>query len=363
MHKKKIILFMTTMYTGGIENALIELLNKLDYEKYDVTLFLENKKGELLHKINKNVKIYNYNLSYSKNVIYRKIVNGFKRLKFILLHKDKYDCSICYATYSKPCSLLSLYASKNNMIYIHGDYVTEFNDKDKTINFFLGQDINSFKKVIFVSNESMNNLIEIMPSIKDKSIVLNNFINYERVLKLSNEKITEKRTKNKLIVFVGRLDEEVKRVSRMINAIEYCKKNNLDVDFFIVGDGKDYKYYEDLIKEKHLEKNIKMFGLKSNPYPYIKLSDYITITSDHEGFPVTFLEALVLDKKIISTIEVSDENIDIKDFGYIVSKNQDKFNEEVYKILKEDKSKVKHVDFKKINEEKINMIDKLIEGE
>ena len=48
MHKKKVILFMTTMYTGGIENALIELLNKLDYEKYDVTLFLENKKGELL---------------------------------------------------------------------------------------------------------------------------------------------------------------------------------------------------------------------------------------------------------------------------------------------------------------------------
>ena len=123
MNKKKVILFMTTMYTGGIENALIELLNKLDYEKYDVTLFLENKKGELLPKIN-------------KNVIYRKIVNGFKRLKFILLHKDKYDCSICYATYSKPCSLLSLYASKNNMIYIHGDYVTEFNDKDKTINLF-----------------------------------------------------------------------------------------------------------------------------------------------------------------------------------------------------------------------------------
>ena len=45
MNKKKVILFMTTMYTGGIENALIELLNKLDYEKYDVTLFLENKKA------------------------------------------------------------------------------------------------------------------------------------------------------------------------------------------------------------------------------------------------------------------------------------------------------------------------------
>ena len=57
MNKKKVILFMTTMYTGGIENALIELLNKLDYEKYDVTLFLENKKGELIPKINKNVNL------------------------------------------------------------------------------------------------------------------------------------------------------------------------------------------------------------------------------------------------------------------------------------------------------------------
>ena len=112
----------------------------------------------------------------------------------------------------------------------------------------------------------------------------------------------------------------------------------------------------------HIGSDAPLFNANTTAGP-IKLSDYITITSDHEGFPVTFLEALVLDKKIISTIEVSDENIDIKNFGYIVSKNQDKFNEEVYKILKEDKSKVKHVDFKKINEEKINMIDKLIEGE
>ena len=71
MHKKKVILFMTTMYTGGIENALIELLNKLDYEKYDVTLFLENKKGELLSKINKNVKIYNYNKKNEEQLLWK----------------------------------------------------------------------------------------------------------------------------------------------------------------------------------------------------------------------------------------------------------------------------------------------------
>lgn len=363
MVKKKIAIFMTTMHTGGIENALIELLNKINYNKYDVTLIFENMEGELLNKINNHVNILNYNLNHNKHTIYRKIINGFKRFIFLLKNKNKYDCSICYATYSKTCSLLSLYASKNNIIYIHGDYVTEFNDNEKTINFFLNQDINCFKKIVFVSNESMNNLIKIMPSIKSKSLVINNFIDNEKILKLSKNNINETKTNNKLIVFVGRLDEKVKKVSRMINAVDYCKKNNLDIDFFIIGDGKDYKYYKRLIKEKNLQHNVKMLGLKPNPYPYIKLCDYVVITSEHEGFPVTFLESLVLNKKIISTVQVSDDFVNIKDFGYIVSKNQDEFNKQIFDILKKDNKKIKKVDFKKINDERIKMIENLIEGE
>ena len=65
---------------GGIEKALIELLNRLDYSKYDVTLLLEKKEGEFLTKLNPNVKLYNYNICNSKNVIYRKIRNCLKKL-------------------------------------------------------------------------------------------------------------------------------------------------------------------------------------------------------------------------------------------------------------------------------------------
>jgi glycosyltransferase involved in cell wall biosynthesis len=351
------------MYTGGIETSLIELLNKINYEKYDVTLFLEEKKGELLSKINQNVKIYNYNLSNSKHVIIRKIKNGFNRLKFLLFNKNKYDFSICYATYSKPCSMLSLKASKNTAIYIHGDYVVEFNDRIRTINFFENQDIYSFKNIIFVSNESKDNLINIMPRIKDKSVVINNFINYDRVLSLSNEEIKESKPNKKLLLYVGRLDEEVKKISRMINAVEYLKKNNIDVEFWIVGDGKDYKYYKDKIKQKNLEENIKMLGLKENPYPYIKLCDYLVITSDHEGFPVTFLEALVLNKKIISTISVSDEEVNIKDYGYIISKNQNKLNKELLEILSKNNKKNKKINFNKIEKDRIKKLEKMIEGD
>ena len=61
-------------------------------------------------------------------------------------------------------------------------------------------------------------------------------------------------------------------------------------------------------------------GQKKNPYPYIGLADYIILTSDYEGFPVTYLEAITLNKKILTTIDVSDDSINIgKDYATIIS--------------------------------------------
>ncbi len=364
LKKKKIIFLSYSLCIGGIEKALVELLNRLDYSKYDVTLLLEKKEGELLNKINNNVKIYNYNICNSKNIIYRKIRNGLKRLKYLLFNYMKYDFACCYATYSKPCSLLALKSSKNTALYVHGDYSQEFNDNNMVLNFFEGQDIYNFKNIIFVSKESKDNLIKIMPSLKDKSIVINNFINNIDIINLSNEKIKEVRNNDrKLLLYVGRLDEKVKQVSKMIYVVEYLKKNNVDVDFWIVGDGPDYKYYDEIIKTKNLEDNIKMLGSKLNPYPYMKICDYLVITSLHEGFPVTFLEALTLDKKIISTIAVSDDEIELRDYGYIISHNIDKMKKEVFNILTKESSKNKKINFDKINNNRLKKLESIIEGD
>ena len=43
--KKKLIFIANSLEIGGIENALINLLNKIDYSKYDVTLVLEKRKA------------------------------------------------------------------------------------------------------------------------------------------------------------------------------------------------------------------------------------------------------------------------------------------------------------------------------
>jgi len=113
MPKKKILFTANTLNIGGIETALINLLDKLDYNKYEVNLILEKKEGELLNRINSNVRVIDYNLSYSKNVLIRKTKNLFKRINFILKNKNKFDFSCCYATYSKMGEVITKKASNN----------------------------------------------------------------------------------------------------------------------------------------------------------------------------------------------------------------------------------------------------------
>ena len=90
-------------------------------------------------------------------------------------------------------------------------------------------------------------------------------------------------------------------------------------------------------------------------------ADYVILTSDYEGFPVTYLEAIVLNKKIITTIDVSDDAINMgKDYAFIVSKDEKKMVEEVKEILRKDK-KVKSIDLNKVQNNKMLKFEEMFD--
>lgn len=101
MKQKKNILFSAySLEIGGIETALVTLLNYLSKTGlYNITLVLEKKEGILLSKLDSNIKIIEYAPSY--NETFSKIKNMFKRIKFMLKYRNKFDCSFSYATYCK----------------------------------------------------------------------------------------------------------------------------------------------------------------------------------------------------------------------------------------------------------------------
>ncbi|MBR4618806.1 MAG: glycosyltransferase [Bacilli bacterium] len=355
--KKKLLFTAYNLDIGGIEKSLINLLDHINYDKYEVTLILEKKEGIFLDKLNKNVILKELKVSSSKNIILRKMINFYRKLIFKLKNNNKYDFSCCYATYSYSCSKLALIGSKNSALYVHSDYTNLYN-KEQYLEFFNTRNIDKFKHIIFVSNESKKSFLKYYPNLDKKTLVFNNFVDTNDIIRKSKEKTELTKQKNKkLLVFIGRLDDSSKKLFRAINLV----KNINDLYLWIIGDGPDKEKYVDKVKTENLNNRIVFLGQKNNPYNYLNQADYLILTSDYEGFPVTFLEAIVLNKKIITTIDVSDEIIQIgKNYGYIISKDENKMIEEVKNILKEDK-KTKTVDFDKIQEERMKNLEKIFD--
>ena len=177
------------------------------------------------------------------------------------------------------------------------------------------------------------------------------FIDTKSILDKSNDPIEEKKPKDKkLFVFIGRLDDSSKKLKRAINLAH----NINDIELWIIGDGPDRKMYEEYNDGND---RVKFLGRKTNPYPYMNKADYVILTSDYEGFPVTYLESMVLNKDIITTINTSDESINMKDYAYIISKDE-KMIKEVKDILKSNK-KSKNIDLEEIQQVRIKELEKI----
>lgn len=361
--KKKLLIFSYNLDLGGIERALINLLNNIDYSKYDIDLFLEENKGIFIKMVNKNVNVIEYKVYKNKIKLIQKIMNFYNQIKFKLKYYNKYDCSILYTPYSYPGNFVVRNASRNRLLFIHSDYSKIYNEIEFK-NFFDSRKLEKFNNIIFVSNESCKNFLDYYPNFSDKVHVINNLVDYKNIEEQSKKTIKEnfKHTDINLL-FAGRLDEESKNISMQLKLIKDLLPEFPNLKLFIVGDGPNKKDYKEYIKENNLCSNVFLLGKKQNPYPYIKKCDYLILTSNYEGYPLVVTEALILKKQVISTVKVSDDTMELgKDYGYVVSKEYLKFKEEVVNILRNKNHKKIQLNFEKINNSRIHKIEELIDG-
>lgn len=354
---KKVLISAYSLNFGGIETALITLLKNIS-NKYDITLVLEKKEGMFLEEVPKNVNIITYKPSNNKIVFLRKIANFIKQQCFKLKYKNKYDFSASYATYSLPCSFVARTASKNSCLWVHNDFLNFYNnDESKYKEFFEKLKIQEFKKIVFVSENDKNVFTKIFEQYENKCIKCNNLIDYKKIIEKSNEKVDdfEKDDNIKTFINIGRHDEKQKRLSRIINACKRLNNEGYEFQFLFVGDGQDSLKYKEMAKDMH---NIIFLGAKANPYPYLKKSDCMVMSSDFEGYPVVFIEAMILDKPIITT-DVSDSMKDVKDkYGMVTEKTEDGMYNAIKEFLKNG-FKIQEFNPEKYNEGILETLDEI----
>lgn len=127
------------------------------------------------------------------------------------------------------------------------------------------------------------------------------------------------------IVAVGAL-YSVKGFDILIEAMQDIVVINPKVKLYILGEERyerGYKQFlEVLISKNNLENNVFLLGYKYNPYPYIKYSNLLVMSSRKEGFPNVVLEALHFMTPVLVTDCVDWKEIVVEGInGYIAKKD------------------------------------------
>lgn len=356
MKKKNIAFVVNSLYGGGAEKVLQVFLAHFDRRRYDITLI--NHREE-----NVDNKLYPSDIKY-KNIlksaenrktkigllwvkIYNKInlfiYDNFSSRVFRSIYlRDKFDVEIAFIE-GYATKVVSGGQSRKKIAWVHSDLKLcpwtdiAFRSKEEQIKCY-----SFFDKVISVSKSIKESVEELFFC---KSLVVYNPINPEEIQKMSLQFKVERDKKRLLFVSVGRLVLP-KGYDRLIPIVGKLVAEGFDFRLWIVGEGTERRYLEDLISEWKLERFVKLWGYQNNPYPYIKASDWFVCSSRNEGYSTVVNEAVILQRPVITTHcsgmqELLGEN---NEYGIIVENEEESLLNGMRDILKDQKLTKRYTD-------------------
>ena len=331
--KKKMLIVMMNLYNGGAEKSLVNMLNEINPNKYEIDLLLFQKKGLFLKQVPAYVNIIeepiDLYLLYNKPTI--KNMLNVKNIKFIISRilysivvkikykkynprirrqirwnmyykklikplNNKYDISISYLE-NEPMRYVidKTYATKK-YIWIHSNYKKMEYLKEYDFEYF-----NKSDKIITISEECVNVLKKEFLNEKEKIEYLPNLSSKKTIEMLAKERPIIEFDKNKFkIVSIGRLSYE-KGFDIAVEAAKILKEKNINYQWYIIGDGTMKKEIDKKIKQYKLEKYFYLIGITDNPYSYIESSDILVQPSRSEGKSMVLDEAKILNKPFVVT--------------------------------------------------------------
>lgn len=322
MKKQIFIAFTSGLNLGGIETSLISLLDCIDYDKYDVDLFLYSHHGELHNLINKNVNILpEYReLSYLGDTIKEKIKHGAFYSAFIRLvdkpindswhyswekvlkfvnpkFKKEYDVALGFFL---PFNVIKEYVNAKVKIgWIHTDYSVEKKQGDYLLYNYSGLDY-----IAAVSEGSKRAFDSIVPELSNKTFVLENCLSKNMIISKSKEPFEtfEYDSDSIKLLSIGRYCK-AKNFDNIPEILTKIRNAGINAKWYIIGFGieSEYTLIKNKITEYHMEDYVILLGKKSNPYPYIKNCDIYIQPSRYEGRSVAVIEAQMLNKPVIIT--------------------------------------------------------------
>ncbi len=350
-----ILIMSTGSNVGGVEKSLIEFLQYLSNRGITIDLYLWREPGMLHDQIPANVNI-KQTLLYPGS--FRECLKRKQKIKSIIWYiafrltriigneliafskfRGEYDIAISYCNYgySPHYVIDKVKAGKKYLWYHHGSY--EGSGRKKRID---GEYFAKYDKVIAVSRACEQMLLGHFPQLQGKTTVIHNLINEQDITEKSAQPVDEswiEQLDGCKIVTVGRLAPE-KGQMLAIETARILKQKGFVFHWIFVGYGGDRERCEQLIAKYGLEDCCHLVGVKTNPYPYMKLADIYVQPSFVESEGITVLEALALKKFLIaSDIPALSETLRQGDFGVLCELTPEAFFEKIIHYSNKDHQK------------------------
>lgn len=332
---KKILFLIPNLSVGGAEKVLVNLVNNLDRNKFDITVQVLFAGGVNESFLKKDIKLkYCFKKTFRGNSqIFKLFSPKFLFKRFI---KEHYDIVVSYLEGPTARIVSGCIDESTKLVsWIHCRMETKEEISRSFRNF------NETK----LCYEKYDNTVCVSQGVKDtfvrvldfkKSIeVLYNTNETEDILCLSDEELDVKLNNEEIkLCVVGKLSKN-KGVDRVLRIHNKLLDEGFNLHLYYLGVGAEEESLKAYAADKKISKRITFLGYQTNPYKYVKACDLFVCASFAEGFSTAATEALIVGTPVVTVNvfgmkEMLGEN---GEYGIVTENDENALYEGIKKML------------------------------
>ncbi|MHA1341452.1 MAG: glycosyltransferase [Promethearchaeota archaeon] len=361
--KKRLLFVIPSLACGGAERVIVNLINHLDKNEYELLLAIFENKMDLQLNLNFPVRIVCLNKKSRWDFL--KLI--FKLRNAILNYRP--NVVISFLFYTNIISVLSSLFLRRKCTILISERLYHRKYLEKTRLQYLKKWLMKFTykkadRIVAVSKSIKTALEEDFKIHPDKIRTIYNPVPLKEIRCKSQKEVDHPffREKDIRIISAGRLVRQ-KRFDRLLKVFYLVKKELTTIKLIILGEGILKRELETMALQLRINNSVSFVGLDSNPYAWFSKADIFVLSSDFEGFPNVLIEAMACGTPVISTDCPSGPREIIKNGvnGILVPlKNDEIFVKEILDLLS-DKGKMQRLSkeaMKRVQEFKIDSIIK-----
>ncbi len=321
---KKVLFVIHSLGYGGAERSLVNLLNELPENRYQIDLLLFQDSGDFRQQVPKWVHM----LDIPKDIcrLYASVRLGgcisprrligtcFSKLarktrkqqRFYRWQKFyrraikplpvHYDVAVAYVGSEIMYFVRDKVDADRKLVWIHNDYRTAGYAKEDEYAYLACMD-----GIVSVSYECTEILRQEFPELKNRIQYIQNITSSTIVQNQSLDYMPQELVNCPYtLLSIGRLSQQ-KGFDMAIEAAAILRDRGLAFCWYVIGTGELKEELEKQIRQAGVENCFVLLGARSNPYPYIKHCNLFVQPSRFEGKSVVLDEAKILSKPIVAT--------------------------------------------------------------